>query len=139
MIVLGPGPGHPDKYQSLYKSIRLAVLQQFQILGICLGHQIILRSFGFDIKKDEDAIHGFSVKIQLNQDWKNILQTSSSNILVQRYNSLEILYKKHELIKTCLLYKKNRVYGMKFLNTLSYQFHPESIGTQHPYQFFKTL
>ena len=56
-IVLGPGPGTPDE-----AGITLQCIQHFAgklpLLGVCLGHQAIAQSFGANIIRASQIMHG---------------------------------------------------------------------------------
>ncbi len=138
VLVLGPGPGHPDKFKSFYPIIEKLIFSQQRILGICLGHQVLLRSLGFKITTSSNILHGFSQKIELNNIWQEIFKLNKSFIEVQRYNSLEIIDNEIQLDIQKLLVG-DRVYAFKFLNSVSYQFHPESIGSKDHKSFFSPI
>lgn len=117
-VVLGPGPGHPDDYQDVFEAVKLLLnSKNIYILGICLGHQILGKIKGHDVRKSHQAVHGQQVEIEFKGE----------KVLVQRYNSLAIYDKNNE----CSV--------IKYPRGISYQFHPESIGTPQKDIFFKDL
>jgi anthranilate/para-aminobenzoate synthase component II len=117
-IVLGPGPGHPNEYQQYFPQIKW-ILEQSQIylMGICLGHQIMGTVFGHEIRYVKDQMHGVAVEFNFN----------GSLIKVQRYNSLGVFNHDDELVT------------LKWPRGISYQFHPESVGTENNQTFFQEL
>lgn len=117
-IILGPGPGHP-KDQEKYFSIISKLLEQEHIflMGICLGHQILGLIHHYKIDYCDRPIHGESVEFIFEE----------RRYSVQKYNSLCV--KKEEQIFDILQ-------GERWI---SYQFHPESIGTTNNIDFFKRL
>ncbi len=117
-LILGPGPGHPDDYKEYFNFItKLMEKSNIYILGICLGHQIIGRIKGFDVRKSNVQIHGQQEKIKFE----------NNEYLVQRYNSLSV----YEGLEERVI--------LTFNNGISYQFHPESIGTHDKHIFFQKL
>ncbi len=120
-IVLGPGPGNPEEFRDYF--FKIAELKKFKnlfIMGICLGHQILALMDGYVVKSSIKPIHGGQVKINFDD----------KNILVQRYNSLAVYEK-----KDCTVEIQIRQWD----RGVSYQFHPESIGTEDRHLFFKVL
>ncbi|MBM32643.1 MAG: carbamoyl phosphate synthase small subunit [Chloroflexi bacterium] len=49
-IVFSPGPGDPSRLDDIVKVVK-EIIGSVPIMGICLGHQIIARAFGFDTFK----------------------------------------------------------------------------------------
>lgn len=120
-VILGPGPGSPDNYKLYFKKISyLKKNLNIYVMGICLGHQILGLIDGFLISKSLYPKHGE----------QEIINFNDKNILVQRYNSLAV-YNADNPIDEILIRKWER--------GISYQFHPESIGTHHKNLFFKEL
>lgn len=117
-VILGPGPGHPNEYSEYFPQIKQLFLKEnFYLMGICLGHQILGLMEGYEIDYCDRPIHGESVDFL----FRNKLYQ------VQKYNSLCV--KKGEEVFDLL----------EGRNWISYQFHPESIGTTNNIDFFKTL
>ncbi len=139
VFVLGPGPGRPEMYISLYELIKKKIYDNYKFLGICLGHQIILNSLGYPIRISNKPIHGFSEKITLNKYWKDYFLIEENEIEVQRYNSLEIFQSKFREKNISTLVKDNIIYASVLKNSITYQFHPESIGTVKNHIFFSKL
>jgi anthranilate/para-aminobenzoate synthase component II len=120
-VILGPGPGHPNTFSNYFDKIRiLKTKKNIFILGICLGHQIISLINGFKVRPSIKPLHGNQVKIDFN----------SKNILVQRYNSLSV-YANDSSSEELMVNKWDR--------GISYQFHPESVGTHNSRIFFNDL
>lgn len=120
-VILGPGPGSPDEYQSYFPKIeRMRSDPRFFIMGICLGHQVLAMMDGLPIRRSIKPVHGGQVKINFE----------NKNILVQRYNSLAVF----ESPKS---FKEIQI--RQFPRGISYQFHPESIGTENRHLFFEEL
>ncbi len=123
VIVLSPGPGHPDEYDwSLLDLGR-------PVLGVCLGMQGIVTHFGGTVERDKPA-HGEVA--QVRHDGTGLFAGLSQDFDVVRYHSLhahrvpDVL----EVIATC---DNDVVMGVahRELPVVGVQFHPESILTQH--------
>ncbi|MCC2644321.1 MAG: pabA, partial [Burkholderiales bacterium] len=123
------GPGTPDA-----AGISLELVKYFYsripILGVCLGHQTIARSFGAPIIRAKHPMHGMSSWVSHNN--MGILSSMPNPLQVGRYHSLIVneILPDNELIVTALSlegeimaiqHKHYPVYGV--------QFHPESILT----------
>lgn len=124
-VILGPGPGHPEKYRNYFDQISmLRNKKNIYLLGICLGHQILGLIDGLKVKKARELLHGQNVPIV----FKN------KSYLVQRYNSLAIYDQKNSRKES-----SDEVNIRYFENGISYQFHPESVGTESNMVFFQEL
>ena len=143
-IVLGPGPGHINEYENFMKKIE-PILKNHEIkkIGICLGHQLLLNYYhGLKIVKSKNIIHGQSTEIS-RRNFKKIFQVEEQiklpeTLEVQRYNSWVVQIKDSH--KDFLLDKSGEVMG--YYNpryALTYQFHPESIGTNCPNLLFNEV
>ena len=144
VLILGPGPGHPSEYSEFYPVISECIEHpSLFVMGICLGHQLIWNILGFKVVKSNRPIHGQRVEYTSLKD-QYIAPWLSFPLSVQRYNSLVVEYDKM-LVKKL----KNKQYKFYFShdeliysegkNLITYQFHPESIGTYCPAQYFWPL
>ncbi|MBT7610477.1 MAG: hypothetical protein HN576_12025 [Bacteriovoracaceae bacterium] len=136
IIIWGPGPKHPFEYKEFFPLISgLRKLKQNYHVGICLGHQILMILEGFSIKPAKNIIHGQNIEIQI-PDWDACFDVNSIEKItkVQRYNSLAVETKKSTHLK-CLSIDQE-VMITAYPNGVSYQFHPESVGTSFPHLFF---
>ena len=87
-IIISPGPGSPDqkKYFGICQEIILKFGSKIPILGICLGMQGIVHSFGGKIIHANEPMHGKTSF--LLHDQKGIHQNIPQNIEIMRYHSL---------------------------------------------------
>ena len=87
-IIISPGPGSPDqkKYFGICQEIILKFGSKVPILGICLGMQGIVHSFGGKIIHANEPMHGKTSF--LLHDQKGIHQNIPQNIEIMRYHSL---------------------------------------------------
>ena len=95
---------------------------------VCLGHQILWKIKGANIDRSLNPIHGQAIKVKIPH-WKGLFPKRfwSKEVRVQRYNSLAV---KDSWEKKNVLFDSNREMLMGYFErTLTYQFHPESIGT----------
>jgi anthranilate/para-aminobenzoate synthase component II len=144
VVILGPGPGHPDEYEFLYSSImRLLKSPNFFLMGICLGHQILCTLRGLNIEHSYSPIHGQTQQYTLDDKLQESLSLPLV-IEVQRYNSLAVKITNSQRTifsanNSLLLIEKDEVIILKQDNLVSYQFHPESVGTTCPKYFFTVL
>ena len=87
-IVLSPGPKHPKD-----SGVCLEILKEIEdipILGICLGHQAIGYTFGSQIKRMENPMHGKSSEIEVLYDNSKLFRDLPKEFNVMRYHSLYV-------------------------------------------------
>ncbi|WP_059170762.1 aminodeoxychorismate/anthranilate synthase component II [Bacillus sp. FJAT-27445] len=139
-IVLSPGPGKP-KDSGICMEIVRELYRDFPILGICLGHQVIVEAFGGTVRKSLSIRHG---KVsQVTHNGSGLFWNLPGKINVMRYHSLAA--EKSKLPKPLVLdavadddgevmavhHRDFPVYGI--------QFHPESIGTSSGKQIIENF
>ncbi len=130
-IILSPGPGLPNDAGILIDLIN-HYSQTKSILGVCLGHQAIVTSFGGSLINLETVFHGVATPINIIKEdylFKEIISPFAAG----RYHSwvadpktlpgcLEILAEDE--------FKNIMAIRHKTLNIRGVQFHPESIMTE---------
>jgi anthranilate synthase component 2 len=128
MLLLSPGPGNPQQAGSLLPLLAL-VKGHYPVLGICLGHQAIVESYGGDIVRANQVMHGKSSLI--SHDGQNMFANLPNPLPVARYHSLmadnmpadlQVLADYHG-VPMAVAHQQHRMLG--------FQFHPESILTSH--------
>lgn len=143
LVVLGPGPGHPSQYSYLLKTIAsIMKCSNVFLCGICLGHQLILQALGVEAEHCYDPIHGRTRNLKLPLEFAHQCRLTES-IEVQFYNSLavKLTQKAQQTLEShgydyyCY---DDEIMIVRGERLISYQFHPESIGTTCPDQFFLT-
>ncbi|MBL7666012.1 MAG: hypothetical protein JNM93_12830 [Bacteriovoracaceae bacterium] len=146
VIILGPGPGKAQDYSEIYPYLKAWLkLDQIFLVGICLGHQMLWDILGYPTVNLAKPIHGVAFKLRLNQRWKRLLKAPVEQMMVQHYNSLMVQMpsEKTEISianKQYFLGFNEGVFCMSSAKSfLTYQFHPESIGTTYPSVFFTPL
>lgn len=139
LLILGPGPGHPDEYEEIFSLIKDYLNSNRPFLGICLGHQIFWRIQGAKVERSQNPMHGQKVLLRLDQHWRDFLQLKNDP-WVQRYNSLCVRGESSCLNKAVENFiQQEEILISKSKTILTYQFHPESIGTTYPQAFFGPL
>lgn len=128
-LVIGPGPGKPS--QAIFsKNLLDFFAGKIPVLGVCLGHQVIVEHYGGKIIRAEKPMHG---KIsQITHDGEGIYEQISQDFNVTRYHSLiaeEISIPSP--LKITARSEKHEIMGVrhKKLSIEGVQFHPESILT----------
>jgi len=126
LLVISPGPGTPDT-----AGVSLSAVDYFKeklpILGVCLGHQVIVQHFGGKIGHAPVPMHGKPSRVTHNE--KGIFAGVENPLQAGRYHSLvaaEIpdclkITAEFEGIVMGVEHKELPIYGV--------QFHPESILT----------
>jgi anthranilate/para-aminobenzoate synthase component II len=139
ILALGPGPGHPDDYQRIFPLLRDWLRKGHPYFGVCLGHQIFWRLQGEEVVRSRTPLHGQKVELILNEEWQAWLGVRLNSIKVQRYNSLAVFETSRidPLLKT--LIQDHEILITRGLRVLTYQFHPESVGTSYRHLFFEPL
>ena len=128
MLMLSPGPGNPSQAGSMLTLLNL-VKGQFPVLGICLGHQAIVESYGGNIIRADKVMHGKSSLIEHCAD--KMFANMPQPLPVARYHSLMASNIPDEL--TILANFADIPMAVAHLEDkmLGFQFHPESILTSH--------
>ena len=131
-IFLSNGPGDPrgveEKWIKEYKKI----IENYPTLGICFGHQIILRSFGVKIYKMKFGHHGGNHPVMDLDTEKVFVTAQNHNYAADEKDSLEKGFK--------ITYKNlndGSVEGVKHkeLPIMSVQYHPEASPGPHDAEY----
>ena len=123
VLVLSPGPGHPDEYDwSLLDLDR-------PVLGVCLGMQGMVTHYGGAVGRDRPA-HGVVARVR--HDGSGLFAGLPRDFAVVRYHSLHAhqVPAALEVTATC---GDDVVMAVAHRDRpqLGVQFHPESILTEH--------
>ena len=128
-VVISPGPGRPDT-AGISLEVIAAFAGQRPILGVCLGHQSIVQSFGGEIVRAGRQMHGKTSKVQ--HDDAGVFRGLSQPLTVGRYHSL---IAESQRIPDCLSVTartaEGEIMGVRHneLAVEGVQFHPESVLT----------
>lgn len=87
-IIISPGPGTPEqvRYFGACSEVIKKCGQHVPILGICLGHQGIISTFGGTVKNASRVRHGKTSMISHNED--SLFEGISNPFQATRYHSL---------------------------------------------------
>ncbi len=146
-IIISPGPGSPEnsEYFGVCKDTILQLGLKTPILGICLGMQGIVSSFGGKIIRAKIPMHGKTSFLYHNN--KNIHKKIPQGIEIMRYHSLIVeqnsLPKCFEVTAFCIenelsnltfksFTKKHEIMGIKHVEYPIHgiQYHPESFASE---------
>jgi len=126
LLVISPGPGTPDT-----AGVSLEATGYFKdklpILGVCLGHQVIIQHFGGKIGHAPVPMHGKPSRVTHNE--KGVFVGVENPLQAGRYHSLCAVEVPDCLEETARF--EDVVMGVKHKDLPIYgvQFHPESILT----------
>lgn len=128
ILLLSPGPGEPTDAGCLLELIEL-VKGNYPVLGICLGHQAIVKSYGGNVVRANTVMHGKASYIEHQNS--RLFADLPNPLPVARYHSLMVddtpdelaIIAHYEGIPMAVYHQQD--------NMLGFQFHPESILTSH--------
>ncbi|MFC1802823.1 anthranilate synthase component II [Thermoproteota archaeon] len=132
-IVLSPGPGHPEDPTmfGICKRILLEMSPSIPTLGVCLGHQGIIATYGGDVIRARKIVHGKTSRIRHNGE--GLFKGVENPFMATRYHSL---VGKRDTLPECLEVTAESMDDWEIMGVrhVKYpingvQFHPESILT----------
>jgi anthranilate synthase component II len=131
-VIFSPGPGHPDDASrvGVCRDILDELGHEVPILGVCLGHQLIVSAYGGAVIRATEVMHGKTSFVHHEGD--GILAGLPRPFEAMRYHSLvadpsrmppclEVIARCKDDTVMAVRHRQNPVFGV--------QFHPESIGT----------
>jgi anthranilate synthase component II len=126
-LVVSPGPGRPEDAGATQAIVeRLAPTTP--VLGVCLGHQAIVASFGGEIGLAQKQVHGKATLVA--HDGRGIFAGLPEDFLAGRYHSLAATS-----VSACFEVSATAADGEvmavrhRELRVDGVQFHPESVLT----------
>lgn len=126
ILMLSPGPGAPNEAGCMPELLK-RLKGKLPIIGICLGHQAIVESYGGSIVPAGDILHGKASLIE--HDEQAMFKGLPNPLPVARYHSL----KGENIPKTLTINALCNNIVMAVRNdedrVCGFQFHPESILT----------
>ncbi len=127
ITLLGPGPGNPNNDLDEKISTNMAITAGLlgsgrKALFICLGHQILCRSLGYEVRKKEKPLQGSQLEINLfgNREKVGFYNTFAA--------AKEPGESRHEYATLDGSHELAAIKGETFIG---FQFHPESILTKN--------
>jgi len=142
-MVISPGPGTPEEKR--YFGVCSAILQRMSVkiptLGVCLGHQGIIYTFGGKIVSAKRLMHGKTSLIK--HDGKGVFKGVKNPFTATRYHSL---VGDKSSISLCLKITAKslddgEIMGVRHVAypIVGVQFHPESILTEDGKKIIKNF
>ncbi|MCW3981807.1 MAG: aminodeoxychorismate/anthranilate synthase component II [Candidatus Bathyarchaeota archaeon] len=142
-IVISPGPGTPQdaRYFGVCSDILQHMSREVPTLGVCLGHQGIISTFGGKITRARRLMHGKTSLIR--HDGKGVFKDVENPFVATRYHSL---VGDRRTIPLCLKVTAEslddgEIMGVRHIEhpIEGIQFHPESILTKLGKMFLKNF
>ena len=143
-IVISPGPCTPNEAGISMEVVR-TFGQSIPILGICLGHQSIGQSYGGEVVRARQVMHGKLSKV--HHDGRGVFQNLPNPIEVTRYHSLVV--SKNSVPNSLDVAAWTEFEDGTFDEVMALrhrdfevegvQFHPESIKTQAGHQLLNNF
>ncbi|MDR1611467.1 MAG: anthranilate phosphoribosyltransferase [Planctomycetota bacterium] len=129
-LILSPGPGRPEEYPGSLETVR-RFIGKVPILGVCLGHEIIVSALGGKIRRGKRIMHGKADETLC--DGRGCFRNIPSPSMFMRYHSLVADPDLPECLEAtawsridgdvmAVRHKEHAVEGV--------QFHPESVGSE---------
>ncbi|WP_258807013.1 aminodeoxychorismate/anthranilate synthase component II [Pseudidiomarina sp. CB1] len=130
LICLSPGPGHPRQAGNLMDVIDYA-RGRYPLLGICLGFQALLETYGAKVQRCGETLHGKSSAIRCQSH--AVFAELPNPLVVARYHSLAGYDLPDEIEVLADVEAAGQVIPMAAYfpshHAVGFQFHPESILT----------
>jgi anthranilate synthase component 2 len=135
-IIISPGPATPNE-----AGVSLDVIDYFKgkkpILGICLGHQSIAQSFGGEIVRAKNLMHGKTSRIEVTQP-TTVFKELPPEFTATRYHSLVVNKENLPSIIKPTAYSKDdqeiMALEIEGYDIYGIQFHPESIMSEYGHE-----
>jgi anthranilate synthase component 2 len=142
-IVISPGPGTPEetRYFGVCPEILKHMSLRIPTLGVCLGHQGIVFTFGGRVARAKRIMHGKTSPVE--HDGVGIFKGVKNPIRAARYHSLVV--DRNALPKclrvTAVALDDGEVMGVRHITypIEGVQFHPESIITEQGKEILKNF
>lgn len=139
-VVISPGPNSPSE-SGISLTCIPSVSGVLPLLGVCLGHQCMVQSFGGQVVRGPRPVHGKASRIE--HDGTGIFEGIPSPVEVGRYHSLvgEASSFPDCLRITARAEDDGVIMGLAHREhpTWGVQFHPESILTQHGHAMMRNF
>jgi anthranilate synthase/aminodeoxychorismate synthase-like glutamine amidotransferase len=126
-LVVSPGPGRPDDAGASVDLLR-RLGPTMPSLGVCLGHQAIVRAYGGEIGQAQALLHGKASRI--THDGRGVFDGLPADVEVGRYHSLAATVVP-DVLQVTARTGDGEVMGVRHVDhpVEGVQFHPESVLT----------
>lgn len=132
-IIISPGPGIPEMYEMLNKVVQVYQYEK-NILGVCLGHQVIAKFYGATLEKNSELVHGISMKTKIIFRDEILFKNIPDEFYSARYHSWSVAETGFPDVLKITSVDKNNFSVMSFTHNFYFvkgvQFHPESVITE---------
>ena len=140
-VLLSPGPGHPIDYPKTRRFI-LNYLNQYPMLGVCLGLQCMVEALGGRVVRAPSVCHG--KVFDLHHAGEGLFKALPSPFDVTRYHSLIAEEETLPEVFECTAWTHDAaggrvVMGIQYQNKALYgvQYHPEAALTAYGSHIFE--
>jgi anthranilate synthase/aminodeoxychorismate synthase-like glutamine amidotransferase len=129
-LVISPGPGTPAE-AGVSQAMIEALQGTLPVLGVCLGHQVIVDMCGGTVGRAARLMHGKSDMV--SHDDSPLYEGLANPFEAGRYHSLAAIAEIPEALQVTARTADGEVMGVRHreLNVHGVQFHPESVLTPH--------
>lgn len=136
LIVLSPGPGGPGDAGCCVELAALAA-GHVPLLGICLGHQVIVHQAGGDVDRADAPVHGKASRLE--HDGGGPFTGLPNPLQVGRYHSLCVRNLPPRFTVHAAIGGMAMAISDPVARQTGLQFHPESILTSHGDQMLANI
>jgi anthranilate synthase/aminodeoxychorismate synthase-like glutamine amidotransferase len=139
LIVMSPGPCTPNETGCCLAVMR-DLGEQFAILGVCLGHQVIVQGLGGEVVRADEPVHGRASAIY--HDGQHDFMNVPNPFVAGRYHSLVACRATlPDSLSVTAWTEDGLVMAVRHseLRIIGWQFHPESILTENGYPLLANL
>ena len=129
-LVISPGPGTPAE-AGVSQAMIEAMQGTLPVLGVCLGHQVIVDMCGGTVGRAARLMHGKSDMV--SHDGSPLYDGLANPFEAGRYHSLAAIGEIPEVLAVTARTADGELMGVRHreLNVHGVQFHPESVLTPH--------
>jgi anthranilate synthase component 2/para-aminobenzoate synthetase component 2 len=129
-LVISPGPGTPAE-AGVSRAMIEALQGTLPVLGVCLGHQVIVDMCGGTVGRAARLMHGKSDMV--SHDGSPLYDGLANPFEAGRYHSLAAIGEIPDVLAVTARTADGEVMGVRHreLNVHGVQFHPESVLTPH--------
>ena len=127
-LVISPGPGTPAE-AGVSRVVIEALQSTLPVLGVCLGHQVIVDMWGGTVGRAARLMHGKSDLV--SHDGSRLYDGLDNPFEAGRYHSLAAIGEIPQVLEVTARTADGEVMGVRHreLNVHGVQFHPESVLT----------
>ena len=137
MLVISPGPGSPKTAGNVLELLKL-LKGKYPILGVCLGHQAIVESYGGTVGHAREVVHGKSHQLDITSNGETLF-AGITPFYAARYHSLAATTMPENLDVLAFCEEEVMMVQEAKDKVIGLQFHPESILTPNGSELIKRI